>query len=175
MSCCRARWSFVRQSSHSEEPAVPPPARRRHSVKGDPAGPFKRWLARVGKERIDEIENPELAMGRMQELYEKKGYPNGRFVCVASSCENPMVFACKTNEVQNHDAPTHLIVMRSTAEYRVVSVRPREHLRLAVRITDGLTGEVVMKKSHLSGVFQALNDPGFSLRCRVRKASRVAR
>ena len=37
--------------------------------------PLKRWLARVGKERIDEIGNPELAMGRMQELYEKKGYP----------------------------------------------------------------------------------------------------
>ena len=37
--------------------------------------PLKRWLARVGRERIDEIENPELAMARMQELYEKKGYP----------------------------------------------------------------------------------------------------
>ncbi len=37
--------------------------------------PLKRWLARVGKERIDEIENPELAMARMQELDEKKGYP----------------------------------------------------------------------------------------------------
>ena len=39
------------------------------------AEPFKRWLARVGKERIDEIANPELSMARMQELYEKKGYP----------------------------------------------------------------------------------------------------
>lgn len=37
--------------------------------------PLKRWLARVGNERIDEIGNPELAMARMQELYEKKGYP----------------------------------------------------------------------------------------------------
>lgn len=37
--------------------------------------PFKRWLARVGKERIDEIENPELSMERMKLLYEKKGYP----------------------------------------------------------------------------------------------------
>jgi DNA-damage-inducible protein D len=37
--------------------------------------PLKRWLARVGKERIDEIENPELSMERMKELYEKKGYP----------------------------------------------------------------------------------------------------
>ncbi len=29
--------------------------------------PLKRWLAKVGKERLDEIENPELAMGRMQD------------------------------------------------------------------------------------------------------------
>ncbi|MDP3481435.1 MAG: Bro-N domain-containing protein [Desulfoprunum sp.] len=45
------------------------------SIPSPKAEPFKRWLARVGKERIDEIENPELAMARMQELYEKKGYP----------------------------------------------------------------------------------------------------
>ena len=44
------------------------------SIPSPKAEPFKRWLARVGKERIDEIENPELAMARMQELYEKKGY-----------------------------------------------------------------------------------------------------
>lgn len=45
------------------------------SIPSPKAEPFKRWLARVGKDRIDEIENPELAMARMQELYEKKGYP----------------------------------------------------------------------------------------------------
>ena len=39
------------------------------------AEPFKRWLAQVGYERVKEIENPELAIGRMQDLYEKKGYP----------------------------------------------------------------------------------------------------
>ena len=37
--------------------------------------PLKRWLAKVGKERIDEIQDPELAMNRMKEIYEKKGYP----------------------------------------------------------------------------------------------------
>ncbi len=36
--------------------------------------PFKLWLAKVGSERIDEIENPELAQERMKEIYEKKGY-----------------------------------------------------------------------------------------------------
>lgn len=45
------------------------------SIPSPKAEPFKRWLARVGKERIEEIENPELAMARMQALYEKKGYP----------------------------------------------------------------------------------------------------
>ena len=39
--------------------------------------PLKRWLARVGKERLDEIENPELAMQRMKEIYQKKGLSKG--------------------------------------------------------------------------------------------------
>lgn len=45
------------------------------SIPSPKAEPFKRWLARVGKERIDEIENPELAQERMKKLYEQKGYP----------------------------------------------------------------------------------------------------
>ncbi len=45
------------------------------SIPSPKAEPFKRWLAKVGKERIDEINNPELAMGRMRQLYDKKGYP----------------------------------------------------------------------------------------------------
>jgi hypothetical protein len=45
------------------------------SIPSPKAEPFKRWLAQAGYERVKEIENPELAMGRMQELYEKKGYP----------------------------------------------------------------------------------------------------
>lgn len=36
------------------------------SIPSAKAEPFKRWLARVGKERIDEIENPKLAKGRIQ-------------------------------------------------------------------------------------------------------------
>lgn len=45
------------------------------SVPSPKAEPFKLWLAKVGHERIAEIENPELAMNRMKMLYEKKGYP----------------------------------------------------------------------------------------------------
>lgn len=44
------------------------------SIPSPKAEPFKRWLARVGSERIEEINNPELAMDRMKQIYEKKGY-----------------------------------------------------------------------------------------------------
>jgi len=44
------------------------------SIPSKKAEPFKLWLAKVGSERIDEIENPELAQGRMKSLYEQKGY-----------------------------------------------------------------------------------------------------
>ncbi|MDD3341595.1 MAG: Bro-N domain-containing protein [Bacilli bacterium] len=44
------------------------------SIPSPKAEPFKRWLAQVGSERIEEINNPELAMDRMKKLYEKKGY-----------------------------------------------------------------------------------------------------
>ena len=45
------------------------------SIPSKKAEPFKRWLAQLGQERLDEIENPELAQERMKEIYEKKGYP----------------------------------------------------------------------------------------------------
>lgn len=45
------------------------------SIPSPKAEPFKLWLAQVGYERIQEIENPELAQERMKQLYEQKGYP----------------------------------------------------------------------------------------------------
>lgn len=44
------------------------------SVPSPKAEPFKRWLAKVGFERLEEIENPELAAKRMRTIYEQKGY-----------------------------------------------------------------------------------------------------
>lgn len=45
------------------------------SIPSPKAEPLKRWLAKVGYERVKEVENPELAMERMRLLYEQKGYP----------------------------------------------------------------------------------------------------
>jgi DNA-damage-inducible protein D len=44
------------------------------SIPSPKAEPFKRWLAKVGYERLEEIENPELAAKRMRAIYEQKGY-----------------------------------------------------------------------------------------------------
>ncbi|OGG79898.1 phage antirepressor protein, partial [Candidatus Kaiserbacteria bacterium RIFCSPLOWO2_02_FULL_55_12] len=44
------------------------------SIPSPKAEPFKRWLAKVGYERVREIENPELATKRTRMLYKLKGY-----------------------------------------------------------------------------------------------------
>jgi DNA-damage-inducible protein D len=44
------------------------------SIPSHKAEPFKRWLAKVGYERVKEIEDPELAIRRTRELYKAKGY-----------------------------------------------------------------------------------------------------
>jgi len=44
------------------------------SIPSPKAEPFKLWLAQVGSERLEEIENPELAIQRTRETYKLKGY-----------------------------------------------------------------------------------------------------
>ncbi len=62
MNCVNTEWAF----------------RIIQSIPSPKAEPFKRWLAKVWYERIEEIENPELAQERMKQLYEQKGYPQDR-------------------------------------------------------------------------------------------------
>ncbi|MCK5039633.1 MAG: Bro-N domain-containing protein [Candidatus Aenigmarchaeota archaeon] len=44
------------------------------SIPSPKAEPFKRWLAKVGYDRVKEIQDPELAQKRMKEIYKQKGY-----------------------------------------------------------------------------------------------------
>lgn len=46
------------------------------SIPSPKAEPFKRWLAKVGYERVQEIEDPEIATKRTRALYKAKGYPD---------------------------------------------------------------------------------------------------
>jgi DNA-damage-inducible protein D len=108
------------------------------SIPSPKVEPLKRWLARVGKERIDEIENPELAMGRMQELYEKKGYPKE---WIDKRLRGIAVRQDLTDEWQNRGAQTALEYAILTneimlgafglkvEEYKQVKDLERENLR----------------------------------------------
>lgn len=44
------------------------------SIPSPKAEPFKLWIAKVARERIDEIEDPEIGIDRLMETYQKKGY-----------------------------------------------------------------------------------------------------
>ena len=44
------------------------------SIPSPKAEPFKMWLAKIGRERIDEIEDPEIGIDRLMETYLRKGY-----------------------------------------------------------------------------------------------------
>jgi hypothetical protein len=48
------------------------------SIPSPKAEPFKRWLAKVGYERIQEIEDPELGTKRTRALYKAKGFPQNK-------------------------------------------------------------------------------------------------
>ena len=84
------------------------------SIPSPKAEPFKQWLAKIGKERIDEIENPELGIQRVKNIYEKKGYEKTwidkrlRGIAVRQTladewkqrgAQNPIDYAILTNDI----------------------------------------------------------------------------
>ncbi len=84
------------------------------SIPSKKAEPFKQWLAQVGYERVQEIENPELAQDRVKKYYELKGYSKEwidkrlRGIAVRQELteewknrglEKPVEFAILTNEI----------------------------------------------------------------------------
>jgi hypothetical protein len=130
------------------------------SIPSPKAEPFKRWLAKVGKERLDEIENPELAMGRMQELYEKKGYPKEwidkrlRGIAVrqdltdewkARGVASSVEFAILTNEIMQGTFDL------TVDDYKQVKSLARENLRdhmTDIELILTMLGEATTTKLH---------------------------
>lgn len=108
------------------------------SIPSPKAEPFKRWLAKVGHERIREIENPELAQERMKQLYEQKGYSKEwidkrlRGIAVRQDltdewqnrgAKNSLEYAILTNEIMQGAFDLKV------EEYKAVKGLERENLR----------------------------------------------
>jgi DNA-damage-inducible protein D len=62
------------------------------SIPSPKAEPFKLWLAKVGYERVQEINDPELAGKRMKEIYKAKGYSDEWTFQNLLFCEAPKIF-----------------------------------------------------------------------------------
>ena len=108
------------------------------SIPSPKAEPFKRWLAQVGSERIDEIENPELAIQRTRETYKLKGYSeewiDKRMRSIAIREELTDEWSQRGVKAQKEYAILTAQISKSTfgltpAEYKEVKSLKRENLR----------------------------------------------
>jgi len=130
------------------------------SIPSPKVEPLKRWLAKVGKERIEEIENPEISMERMQALYEKKGYPKE---WIDKRMRGIAVRQDLTGEWQNRGAKTSLEYAILTNEimqgafdlkvdeYKQVKGLARENLRdhmTDIELILTMLGEATTTKLH---------------------------
>lgn len=108
------------------------------SIPSPKAEPFKRWLAKVGYERVQEIEDPELATARTRELYRAKGYSEA---WIEKKMRGIAVRAELTEEWINRDvgeAPEYAILTAEISkaafgmtptEYKQLKGLERENLR----------------------------------------------
>jgi hypothetical protein len=108
------------------------------SIPSPKAEPFKRWLAKVGYERVQEIEDPELGTARTRELYRAKGYSEA---WIEKRMRGIAVRAELTGEWQNREVGDNreyailtAEISRATfgltpAEYRNLKQLDRENLR----------------------------------------------
>ena len=83
------------------------------SIPSPKAEPFKRWLARVGYERVKEIEDPELATKRTHAIYKAKGYSDS---WIAKRMRGIEVRETLTNEWKNRGAKEDVEYSILTAE-----------------------------------------------------------
>jgi hypothetical protein len=108
------------------------------SIPSPKAEPFKLWLAQVGSERIEEIENPELAIQHTRETYKLKGYSDEwvekRMRSIAIREELTDEWSQRGVKVQKEYAILTAQISKATfgltpSEYKEVKNLKRENLR----------------------------------------------
>jgi hypothetical protein len=115
------------------------------SIPSPRAEPFKQWLAQVGYERVEEIQNPELAQDRVRQYYEMKGYPKEwiekrlRGIAIRQDLteewknrgiEEELEFAILTNEI------TKATFGKTVKEYREFKSLEKPNQNLRDHMTD---------------------------------------
>jgi DNA-damage-inducible protein D len=140
------------------------------SVPSPKAEPFKSWLAQVGREHIEEIENPELAIDRARELYKAKGYSDE---WIATRLKSIEIRQQLTDEWQNRGVKENQEYAILTAEiskatfgltpseYKEVKNLKRENLRdhmTNLELIFTMLGEEVTRDLAVQDDAQGFND-----------------
>jgi len=99
------------------------------SIPSPKAEPFKRWLAKVGYERVQEIENPELGTKRTRMLYKLKGYPDS---WIEKRMRGIEVRETLTDEWQKHEVKMQKEYEILTAEiaHATFGLTPSQHKKV---------------------------------------------
>ena len=99
------------------------------SIPSSKAEPFKLWLAQVGSDRLEEIENPELATQRTRELYKLKGYPED---WIEKRMRSIAIREELTEEWKNHGIKEQIEYSILTAEISKATfgITPSKHKQL---------------------------------------------
>jgi len=95
------------------------------SIPSPKAEPFKMWLAKVGYQRVQEIEDPELGAKRTRALYKAKGYPDS---WIEKRMRGIVIREELTNEWQNRGAKEDRDYQILTIERSKTRKSPRPHL-----------------------------------------------
>jgi len=151
------------------------------SIPSKKAEPIKRWLAKVGYERLQEMENPELAMERMRELYEQKGYPPEWIALRERSIavRNTLTDEWKDRGAENKDYPvlTNIISKGtfevSPAEHKQIKGLKKENLRdhmTDIELILNMLGEATATKLHQDRESLGVNE----LKTDAKDAGRIA-
>ncbi|MEN9333157.1 MAG: hypothetical protein RLY35_337 [Bacteroidota bacterium] len=99
------------------------------SIPSSKAEPFKLWLAKVGAERLEEIENPEIGTQRTRELFKLKGYPDD---WIEKRMRSIAIREELTDEWKNHGIKEQIEFSILTAEISKATfgITPGDHKKL---------------------------------------------
>lgn len=101
------------------------------SIPSPKAEPFKKWLAKVGYERVQEIEDPELATKRTRELYKSKGYSDD---WIEKRVRGIVIREELTNEWQKRgvDEQSDYAILTAEISKATFSMTPKEYKDLKI-------------------------------------------
>jgi len=141
------------------------------SIPSKKAEPFKLWLAQVGYERIEEIENPEIGQDRIKEYYVLKGYPKEwidkrlRGIAIRQELTNEWKnrdiksekeFAILTNEISK------ATFGKTTGEYKEFKQLQKKNQNLRDHMTDLELIFTMLGEKTTSEITKERNSQGFT-------------